>query len=77
MTQKEFASMGGKARAAKLTRQDRIRIARWAGVASGKKRAIKAKTFPEKIADAVRAWVGVASDKKRAIKAKNEEIKAN
>jgi hypothetical protein len=43
MTQKEFASLGGKARAAKLTQKDRIRIARWAGVASGKKRASKPK----------------------------------
>jgi hypothetical protein len=44
MTQREFARMGGKARAAKLTPQDRVRIARWAGVASGKKRASKSQT---------------------------------
>jgi hypothetical protein len=44
MTQREFASLGGRARAAKLSPQDRIRIARWAGVASGKKRASKPKT---------------------------------
>jgi len=44
MTQREFASLGGRARAAKLTPEDRIRIARWAGVASGKKRASKSQT---------------------------------
>lgn len=42
MTLKEFASKGGKARAAKLSKDERVRIARDAGLASAaKQRASK------------------------------------
>ncbi len=41
MTLTEFARKGGKARAAKLTKEQRIEIARNAGLASAKQRASK------------------------------------
>jgi hypothetical protein len=41
MTQKEFASLGGNARAQKLTKDRRIEIARNAGLASAEKRRVE------------------------------------
>src|SRR5436190_23379132 len=41
MTQREFASLGGKARAKKLSKQERTDIARQAGLASARQRASK------------------------------------
>jgi len=38
MTQREFASLGGQARARKLTKEKRRQIAKLAGIASGKAR---------------------------------------
>jgi hypothetical protein len=41
MTQKEFASLGGLARARKLTKEQRTEIARKAGLAAARQRASK------------------------------------
>ncbi len=41
MNVKEFARLGGRARAAKLTKERRIEIARNAGLASSRKRTSK------------------------------------
>ena len=50
MTQREFAAMGGRARAAKLTKEQRVKIARDAGLASAKQRASKSNAKqPEKV----------------------------
>jgi len=43
MTQKEFAALGGRARAKVLTKDQRIEYARKAGIASALKRASKLK----------------------------------
>ncbi len=55
MTQKEFATMGGEARAKKLSKRRRIEIARNAGLASaaqraGKNRAKRPKFISQKVA---------------------------
>lgn len=44
-----LGALGGKARASRLTKEQRREIAKKAGIASGKKRAKKAQKFYQKI----------------------------